>query len=238
MLASVVIERILDTLMFAFLLAVSAFFFRTKINGAFGEVKLWGLNVSFEIATYLILLASVALLTAFAILSLYPEKIAGWAETVLAKRSKKWAERIANALRAFIEGTASLKNRAKYAEIVASSLVIWVLYLLGMLLPFYALSMQERYALGVMEALTTLSISGFGQLITPAGAGTYQYACQITLEKVFDVARVEASGFALITFALQTLTNASLGMIAFLAQAKEEAGVRAEQAIASEKPVA
>lgn len=237
-LASVVIERILDTLMFALLLAVSAFFFRTKMNKVFGEVRLWGLSVTFEIAAYLILMASLLLLVAFAVLSLFPEKIASWAEKLLAKRSKKWAERISNALRAFIEGTASLKNRAKYAEIVLSSLVIWSLYLLGMLLPFYALSMQERYALGVMEALTTLSISGFGQLITPAGAGTYQYACQITLENVFDVARVEASGFALVTFALQTLTNAGFGILGFLSQAKGEASVSAEQAMATEKPVA
>lgn len=233
-LASVVIERILDTLMFALLLAVSAFIFRAKMNSVFGEVKLWGLAVSFEIAAYLILLASLLLLGFFAALSLYPEKLAQLAEKFLEKRSKKWAERVSNALKAFIEGTASLKNRTKYAEIVLSSLVIWALYLLGMLFPLYALSLNERYQLGVLEALATLSISGFGQLITPAGAGTYQYACQTTLEKIFDVARVEASGFALITFALQTLTNAGFGVAAFLTQVKGEAKSVAPSVVASE----
>ncbi len=234
-LASVVIERILDTLMFALLLALSAFIFRVKINHVFGEVQLWGMRVSFEIAAYLILLASLLLLGFFAVLSLYPEKMAQLAEKFLEKRSKKWAERISNALKSFIEGTASLKNRTKYAEIVLSSLVIWTLYLLGMLFPIYALSLHERYQLGVLEALTTLSISGFGQLITPAGAGTYQYACQTTLEKIFDVARVEASGFALITFALQTLTNVGFGAAAFFMQLKDETKDVAPSTIASEK---
>ncbi len=234
-LASVVVERMLDTLMFALLLAISAFVFRVKVNSVFGEVKLWGVMVSFEIAAYLILLVSLLLLGMFAVLSLYPEAAAKIAENWLEKYSKKWAERISNALKAFVEGTASLKNRTKYAEIVLSSLCIWGLYLLGMLFPFYALSLHERYQLGVLEALTTLSISGFGQLITPAGAGTYQYACQITLEKLFDVARVEASGFALITFALQTLTNAGFGVIAFLVQVKSEASESAQSMVASEK---
>ncbi len=220
-LASVVVERILDTLMFALLLAASVFVFRVKINQAFGDVKLWGLTLSFEIAAYLILLASLVILLVFTVISLYPAAVARLAQMLIHRVSKKWAERISSALESFLEGTAALKNRTKYAEIVVSSWAIWGLYLLGTLTPFYAMGLNNAHVFGAPEALTTMSISGFGQLITPAGAGTYQYACTKTLEKIFDIPLIEASGYALLTFALTTVTNAVVGIGCALSQNKD-----------------
>jgi uncharacterized protein (TIRG00374 family) len=219
--ASVVIERILDTLMFALLLAFSVFIFRKRINEAFGEISFGGLNLSFELAAYLILLGSIAVLFIFAAMSLYPARIAQIAKALFHKVSPKWSERLSRAMESFIEGTAALKNRTKYAEIVLSSVVIWCGYLAAGLLPMYAIDWSTVSRFGWSEGLTTMSISAFGQLITPAGAGTYQYACSKTLEKIFDFDLITASSYALLTFAINNITSAVLGLGCFIWQRAE-----------------
>lgn len=221
-LASVVIERILDTLMFALLLALSVFIFRRKINDAFGEVNLGGLHLSFEVASYLILLVSTCVLLFFSIMSLYPAQIAARFKLLIHHLSPKWSVRLSNALESFIEGTAALKNRAKYAEIVISSIVIWGCYLIAGLVPMYAIDWTTTNLFGWAEGLTTMSISAFGSLITPAGAGTYQYACSKTLEKIFDFSLIVASSYALLTFAINNLTSFILGLFSFLWQRKDK----------------
>jgi len=221
-LASVVIERILDTLMFALLLALSVFIFRRKINEAFGEVHLGGVHLSFELASYLILLVSILVLMFFTVMSLYPAQIAARFKRLFHHLSPKWSERLSNALESFIEGTAALNNRAKYAEIVISSIVIWSCYLLAGLVPMYAIDWSTTSLFGWAEGLTTMSISAFGSLITPAGAGTYQYACSKTLEKIFDFSLIVASSYALLTFAINNLTSFILGLFSFLWQRKDK----------------
>lgn len=220
-LASVIVERALDTLMFAALLALSAFIFRRKINEAFGEVTMGGLRLSFELASYLILLASILALAFFAAISLYPSQIAARFRRLFERLSPKWSERLSRALESFIEGTAALNNRAKYAEIVVSSIAIWCGYLVAGLTPMYAIDWSTIESFGWAEGLTTMSISAFGSLITPAGAGTYQYACSKTLEKIFDFSLIVASSYALLTFAINNLTSLALGLFSFLWQRKD-----------------
>ncbi|MCS6989899.1 MAG: flippase-like domain-containing protein [Chloroherpetonaceae bacterium] len=221
-LASVVVERILDTLMFALLLALSVFIFRRKINEAFGEVTVGGLRLSFELASYLILLVSILALVVFGAMSLYPSQIAARFKSIVHRLSPKWSERLSRALESFIEGAAVLKNRAKYAEIVLSSIVIWSGYLVAGLTPMYAIDWSTVSSFGWAEGLTTMSISAFGSLITPAGAGTYQYACSKTLEKIFDYGLIIASSYALLTFAINNLTSLVLGLASFLWQRKDK----------------
>jgi hypothetical protein len=208
--------------MFALLLALSVFIFRRKINEAFGEVRLGGLHLSFELASYLILLVSIFVLIFFAVLSLYPAQIAARFKNLFHHLSPKWSERLSRALESFIEGTAALSNRAKYAEIVVSSIVIWCCYLLAGLVPMYAIDWTTTELFGWAEGLTTMSISAFGSLITPAGAGTYQYACSKTLEKIFDFSLITASSYALLTFAINNLSSFALGLFSFLWQRKDK----------------
>lgn len=221
--ASVVIERILDTLMFALLLAFSVFIFRKKINDAFGEIVLGGWHLSFELAAYLILLGSIVVLFVFTAMSLYPALIAQAFKGLFHRFSPKWSERLSQALESFIEGTGALKNRTKYVEIVLSSFIIWCGYLIAGLLPMYAIDWATTARFGWSEGLTTMSISAFGQLITPAGAGTYQYACSKSLEKIFDFNLIIASSYALLTFAVNNVTSAVLGLFCFIWQRVESA---------------
>lgn len=246
--ASVVIERILDLLTFAGVLAASAFLFRQKLNEAFEEAfgKIWlfrfslggfeseGVRVTIEHAAYAMLLASMLLLVMFALLSLFPEQVSRMAERIVRRFSEKAARWLAEALKAFVEGAAALRNPAKYAEIIGSSLAIWVCYIFGTLLPFYAMNIDVKYGLGLLEAMTTMSISAFGQLITPAGAGTYQYACTKALEKIFDVSLVDASSFALLTFSVQLLTFGLAGLACYVWQSRE--GITPVQTIKAVQP--
>jgi glycosyltransferase 2 family protein len=225
-LASVVIERILDTLVFAVLLATSGFVFRSRISEVFGEVTLFGLTVSFEAGSYLILLMSIVLLIFFAAISLYPRQISKAVETLAEKVAKKWSKKLSGAVEAFIEGAGALKHPAKYLEIMLSSFVIWAIYLLGTLMPFYAMGLDQKYGLGLWEAMATMSISAFGQLITPAGAGTYQYVCQTVLNRLFNVALTEASAFALLTFFIVLFTFGLFGVGSFALQGYKSRGQR------------
>lgn len=217
-LASVVIERILDTLVFAMLLAISSFAFRHKINEVFGNIDFLGVQMPLEMMSYLMLLMTVMLLVLFAALSLYPEKVAEIIESGFSKISEKLAARASEFVKAFIEGAGALKQPTKYLEIIISSFVIWFIYLLGTLLPMYAMNYDAKYGLGFMEAMATMSISAFGQFVTPAGAGTYQYICQTILSDLFDVLLPEASAFALLTFAISFFTSGLFGLLSIVWQ--------------------
>ncbi|ACF14972.1 conserved hypothetical protein [Chloroherpeton thalassium ATCC 35110] len=217
-LASVVIERILDTLVFAMLLAISSFAFRHKINAVFGDIDFLGIRMPLEMMSYLMLLMTILLLIFFAALSLYPQQIATMIEKRVSKISTKAASKASEIVKSFIEGSGALKQPAKYFEIIISSFVIWFIYLLGTLLPMFAMGFDKHYGLGFMEAMATMSISAFGQFVTPAGAGTYQYICQTILSDLFGVLLPEASAFALLTFAISLFTSGVFGILSIIWQ--------------------
>ncbi|MDX2130277.1 MAG: lysylphosphatidylglycerol synthase transmembrane domain-containing protein [Chloroherpetonaceae bacterium] len=218
-LASVVVERIYDTLLYAVLLAGSVFLFRTPINAAFNKISLFGFQVTVEYATYLMLLAAIIIWLIATAISFYPEQISEKIASILKsnKISDHWSERIRRWISSFIEGSAALKDKTKYVEIIFSSLAIWSLYWMASLLPAFAVDFG-KYGIGFWESLVVMCISALGQLITPGGAGTYQYACTVALETVFHVPKTDAAAYALITFFIQLFSSALVGVFCFFWQ--------------------
>jgi glycosyltransferase 2 family protein len=214
--ASVVVERLLDTLMFALLLALSVFIFRAQIHAAFGTVVLYGMTLSFEGAAYVMLLGALGLLGVFVMLSVYPRQFVTFIERIAEKVLPRWSEKIAATLESSLEGIAALSDRTKYWEIVGSSVGIWFFYVIAAMIPLFGLGIAQQYNMGFWETLAEMSVSSLGNLITPGGAGTYQYACTKALEKIFNVSLIEASGYALLTFVLNISSSLTIGGICFL----------------------
>ncbi len=220
-LASVVVERILDSMIFALFFAVSSFMFRAKLDEVFGDISMLGWSLPIHFFSIFLLILTLVMLLSFTLLVFFPYKVTGLIESFFSKFSEKLSQRLSEFFTAFIEGAGALKQTKNYSVILLSSLGIWGIYLLGTLFPFYSMSFDLEYSLGVLEALATMSIAAFGQLITPAGAGTYQYICQTVLNKVFLVEISQASAFALLVFSIILATYGVLGAYSVFSQSKE-----------------
>ncbi len=220
-LASVIVERILDSLLFAMFFAVTSFLFRDKLYEVFGEIPLLSWSFPIHIFSIMIMGLTTLFLVIFTLMVFFPKKISQVIERLFAVFSKKLAIKINTYFGSFLEGAAALKETKQYSITMLSSFGIWGMYFLGTLFPFYAMSFDQVYDLGALEALTTMSMSAFGQLITPAGAGTYQYICQNVLSRLFNVELSQASAFALLVFSITLITYGSLGAFSLLWQSKE-----------------
>jgi len=220
-LASVLVERMLDSLVFVLIFALSSFMFRVKLSEVFGEISIFGASLPIHLFSVLLVLITIAIMIGFTIIVLFPNLLSKLIEKFFNVFSNKIGQKLSEYFHVFIEGAVALKNPGGYAVIMLSSIIIWGIYFLGTLFPFYAMSFNQNYSLGGFEAMATMSISAFGQFITPAGAGTYQYICQNVLNNVFMVNLTEASAFALMVFTITIFTYGVLGAISFITQTSQ-----------------
>jgi uncharacterized protein (TIRG00374 family) len=218
--ASVVVERVLDVLIFALLLSLSVFAYRKKINEVFQSVNFIGLNVSLEIAAYLMLGLSMALLVFFIALSLNPKTVERTVGKLLAPLPEKWRNRIISALESFMHGFEAIGDHTKYAEIIFSSVVIWGLYCVATLFQFYAMNLDGRYGLQFTEAIATTSLSAVGNLVTVGGGVSLQYFSAKVVEKIFNVEFVEGSGFGVLSLVINLISTAAVGAGCFVVQGR------------------
>ena len=188
--ASVIVERLLDMLALLFLFAIVLFFARNKIAQAFPGLESVGL------------LALIGVIVSFAILialSIYGEQGIEKFENLTRKISPNMAHKISGLLRAFLQGMAGVSSLESYASILLSTLLINFCYLLSIYLPFYSFGFIEQYHLGLFDALIVMVLASVGVVIpTPGGTGTYHFFCSKTLHIFFNIPELQALAFATI----------------------------------------
>jgi uncharacterized protein (TIRG00374 family) len=186
--ASVIVERLLDMLALLFLFAIVLVFARDKIAQAFPGLESVGIVALFGV------IFAFAMLIA---LSIYGERGIENFERLTEKISPNIAHKISELLRAFIQGMAGIGSAESYAGIFITTVLTNFCYILSIYLPFYSFDFIEQYNLGLFDAMIVMVLASVGVVIpTPGGAGTYHFFCSKTLHIFFNVPEVQALAFA------------------------------------------
>ncbi|MHB1178287.1 MAG: lysylphosphatidylglycerol synthase transmembrane domain-containing protein [Daejeonella sp.] len=191
LIGTVIVERIIDLLMFAIVIALtlilqfdvlSEFLYRNvilKMNGTTGNLA--------------VLIFAAGIL--FAALILF----------YLLMKKKKWGIRIRiyNLFMGLRSGILSVKDVENKAAFIGSSVTIWFLYGLSTYLCFFAISTTS--GLNVLAALSTLMFSSLG-MIAPVqgGIGAFHWIVSAGLE-MYNIPKSEGLAYALLIHTSQTM---------------------------------
>ena len=187
-LATVVVERLLDVLTLLITFGVVLFFAREQIGAAFP-----GLEQVALLALPIILFAFVFL----GLLSVRGEPGLVVFHRLLARLSPALADKVTHLLRSALQGLRAIHTVEGYAGILVSTLVLNSLYWLAMYLPFYSFDLADQYNLGLFEALVVMTFATIGFVIpAPGGIGAYHLFCAQTLHLFYQVPEELALAFA------------------------------------------
>ena len=203
-LATVVVERIMDFFWLIVFIGLALIIQRESINEAFP---------SLEIASILVLALSTAALIALLILSVYKERAVRLIRPGLESLfPAQLAARTLNLLNTFIEGLGSLQNPLAYVQIVVSSLLLNTGYVLIIYYTFMSMELSTTYGLGFYAAVVIMAISSLGVVVpTPGGMGSYHIAFALPLQQIYGLPEIEALACATLAHALATLTYLFIG---------------------------
>ena len=201
-LATVIVERLLDILTLLVIFGIVLFFAREQIGAAFPWLEPVAL-----LMVPVILFAFVFL----GVLSARGERGLSIFHRLLARLSPKLADGATHILRSFLQGMRAIHTVEGYAGILVSTLILNSLYLFAMYLPFYSFDLAHNYNLGLFEAMVVMTIATIGFVLpAPGGIGSYHFFCAQTLHHFYHVPIEIALAFATSVHAV-----AILGFILF-----------------------
>ena len=189
-LATVIVERLLDILTLLIIFGVVLFFAREQIGAAFPKFKLEQVAL---LTLPIILFAFVFL----GLLSARGERGLSIFHRLLARLSPRLADGATHILRSFLQGMRAIHTVEGYAGILVSTLILNSLYLFAMYLPFYSFDLSHKYNLGLFEAMVVMTIATIGFVLpAPGGIGSYHFFCAQTLHHFYHVPIEIALAFA------------------------------------------
>jgi uncharacterized protein (TIRG00374 family) len=215
LLATVVVERVLDMLTVVILLGAVLLFYRKLIAATFPWMEAVG-TAAF--------LGSLLILVLLGVLSAKGDRALGALSARVSRVSPGMADRLAAALSALFRGMAALRTTSSYLEIAAHTALLNAAYLGTVYITLVGFGFTTRYDMGLSEALVVLVISTVGVIIpTPGGTGTYHYFCSQTLHHFYEVPLPDALAFATVIHGMAYvafLATGGPGLIALIARHK------------------
>ncbi len=210
LMGTIVLERIIDVLVMAFLMLVVSVYVISDLNmlrQIFGEETVNFLTNESSLVTYgwVLLFGLVCLMLGFLVLKfiLY----LGTKFEVL----QEWIDRAKSALIMFKDGILSARKVKHWGRFVIYTALIWFCYTLMTYIPFWMFDMQEVYNLDMLDALVITVISAIGIAIpSPGGIGTYHYFVTQSLLVMYAVPAVTGIAYATITHAGMVIFVASI----------------------------
>jgi uncharacterized protein (TIRG00374 family) len=208
--ATVVVERVIDMIWLIVLVGASLLLLRNRINEAFPLLE----------PLCLVALAGCLLFLIFlALISIYRERALQAVEHLVARISPSLATRVSQLLGTFVHGLEALHRPSAYLELIAASILLNVGYILIIYESFAAFGFEQTYGLGAVASLVVMAISSIGVVFpTPGGTGSYHLFFGRGLHMVFDVPMAAAMGCATAVHAIATLTYLILGGPAMVIQ--------------------
>lgn len=201
-LGTLVAERLVDMLLVLLFVCIvlltqmnvfASFFAETGTN----EGNLVSLFTNSK--TYLIIIGIVAILTAL------------W----LILRKTAFYAKMMKQLRNFLDGLLSLRTMHRKGLFLFYTVGIWICYLLEFYLAFYCFPFTAE--LGIVKAIVIFAAISLAIVIpTPNGAGPWHFVV-ISMMTLYGVSTTDASAFALIVHAFQTLGVILLGAYGWIA---------------------
>lgn len=211
MIASVVVERILDGLSLATIVILLLLAGREFIEQLLPEYSAGGL-----VAAIILPVLALIVLTVLAVRTSLGDRL-------VALLARRLPERAAARIRAIFEDFRSgigIGGARAGTAIVLLSALIWVGYWFGLYAGFFAFGLDRSHGLGIRAALITLGITSIGMTIapTPGGLGVYHTFCIAVLTVAFGVGDEAATAYALVTHGAPYIVVTAIGAAYALAE--------------------
>ncbi|PSR03534.1 MAG: TIGR00374 family protein [Bacteroidetes bacterium QS_8_68_28] len=210
---TVVVERLLDTVVLAGALASTVFLLADQL-GVLGERFLTPALEQVRAVPLRRLLAVGAGLLATGALAVWGlRRRAGWKNV--------WEARMRPVLASFKEGFLSLGRTGRPWALTVSTLGIWACYGLMAYLPLLVLGMARPYALSVWDGWCLMALGGIGIAVpSPGGIGSYHYITIQSLVWIFAVPKAPAASYAVLTHGAQLVVYVVVGFACLVAQGR------------------
>lgn len=208
--ATVVVERVLDMIWLILFVGASLLLLRKRINEAFPYLEPLCLAA---------LVGCLLALVFLALISIYQARAMQTVERLVARVSPSLATRVGQLLGTFVHGLEALHSPSAYLELFVASILLNAGYILIIYESFAAFGLDQSYGLGATASMVIMAISSIGVVLpTPGGTGSYHFFFGRSLHLVFSVPMAAAMGCATAVHALATLTYVLLGGPALVIQ--------------------
>lgn len=205
-LGTVVVERVLDTMTFLFLVFAAPLVYTGPLLESFP----WLRNGSL-----ILLLVTLPFFGLLVVLMIRRD----WTDTVIGLVARflpgRWGSRLKSIGHAFLDGFQFVRRPWAAARILLLTCVIWWLYMSMMYVAFYAFAPDIHPGWGAAWILLTISSIGIA-IPTPGGTGTYHAFTAQTLTLLFRVEPAVALSYATATHAVNFIGVTAIGLVFFL----------------------
>jgi len=210
--ATIIVERIIDTVMFLAMFGLALIYFKNRITNAIPEIG----------SAVIVLSAAILLLTIWIVLMMMkPEaslKVFKFFTKFLPEKMHTKVDHIFDSL---LTGFVVLKKPSLFFRIAFYSCLLWLVYLCSTYLPFFAFDITLSQGSNLWHSLwdtnlllVLINVAMF--IPAPAATGPFHYICKVTLVNIFGVMESKALGYATATHAMSFLIYLVMGLIFFV----------------------
>lgn len=213
-LGTIVVERIFDMLSMFFVFGLCLFFYRNKIQEAFGKYDIENISLFFSLGLLFLVIIAVILLINIEKTEYFLEK---FASRLL---PKKYREKFQKALLSLLNSFSFIKYKENYFKIFLLTVLLWLDYAFSTYLFINAFSDPTMKSLNFLDANVVLTLTAFAQTIPLPGnsAGSYHFFVKTTFVVIYGVMSETAMAYATIS---HLLTFMGILIIGFYYSIKE-----------------
>jgi hypothetical protein len=207
-LGTVVIERIIDMIVFLSILLIVFFLYIDSFSQLFP---------GFESLKVFFLLGSIGLTVLFILLFFKADLLFSLLRRLLVMVPSKLRIRVGSKFDSFVSGFAIVNYPGKFAMIALSSYAVWGLYIVMMYLPFLSFDNIMAHHLDLGAATLLMVVSGVAfALPTSGGFGTYHSFTSFALTQLFHIDPVTALSYSILTHEIGFVCTTSFGLYYFI----------------------
>ena len=211
--ATIIVERIIDTVMFLLMFGLALIYFKNRITSAIPQIE----------SAVIILAVMVFLLLGWILfMMLKPDFSLRMVKFFTKFLPDKLHEKVDEIFISLLNGFAVLRKPSLFFRIAIYSALLWTTYLLSTYIPFYSFDILvvnngTNILRGLWDANLLLVLINVAMFIpAPAATGPYHYICKVTLVNMFAVSESKALGYGTATHAMGFVLFLALGLYYFI----------------------
>lgn len=205
---TVIAERVFDLVILLFIIGFVVLTQIQKIGGFLNELlvkPLLGIYSGNFVAIILVVL--ILIILAIVLLFVF-RKLKPWLKTTTLY------QKLESFVDGFMDGLKSIAKVKQRGLFLFHTFMIWFLYLLMIILPFYAFA--ETKLLTFLDGITILGIGSLGIVApVPGGIGSYHFVVTELLTQLFDIPVKAAAAYATANHASQTIMVIVVGIVSY-----------------------
>lgn len=211
--ATIIVERIIDTVMFLIMFGIALIYFKEKITNAIPQIG----------SAVIVLAAVIFLLLGWIIYMMWnPEQSLKIVKFFTKFLPDKLHTKVDEIFISLLNGFDVLRKPSLFVRIAMYSILLWAAYLMSTYIPFYSfdiLVVNDGTSIlrGLWDANLLLVLINVAMFIpAPAATGPYHYICKVTLVNMFAVSESKALGYGTATHAVMFIMFLVLGLYFFV----------------------